>query len=113
MSRKASSSRALPPASVVIAHATWDVEYNDAECAAMGSDGHTLVGGRRIALKSDLCLDREQEVMLHEALHACIGATTLELDEDDEESLVNTLTGPVLDLIRRNPDLVEYLRHGH
>jgi hypothetical protein len=108
MSDEPSSPREVPE-QLWIAHTAYDVAYSDDECDALGSDGHILIGARRIAIRSTLHADREREVVLHEALHACIGVTRLGLSDDDEETYVDALTGPLLDLIRRNPGLVEFL----
>lgn len=64
-------------------------------------------------------IDRKQsesglrDTVLHEAMHAIIYLAgikkALELDHDDEEKLVVTLTPWILALMRDNPALVEFL----
>jgi hypothetical protein len=47
--------------------------------------------------------------LLHECLHACWHVTDPLDPNNAEEFAVRTLTGPLLDMLRRNPDLVAYL----
>jgi len=98
-----------PPKKIRVGHMTLAVDYNDDECDALGSDGHTLIGARRIALRSYMSPDREREVMLHESLHTVVELTGMPFKDEDEERLVSALTGPLLDLLRRNPKLVAFL----
>ena len=72
-------------------------------------------GRNEIAVKPDLHRDQEADSVLHEILHAIIrnlglgsGSSVL-ADADAEESLVAALSPALLDLLRRNPDLVAYL----
>lgn len=108
MGRKASSPSGLP-AEIVVAHATYGIAYDDAGCDEADSDGLMEVGQRAIRLRSGLVADYEREVLLHEALHACVGVTALDMDADTEETIVAALTGPLLGLLRQNPHLVDYL----
>lgn len=101
-----------PPRSLRVAHATYTLRPDRAECEAVGSNGHFLGDARRIAYRDDLPADKLREVLLHEALHATFdacGQPTLFGDVEDEERVVHALTGPLLDLLRRNPRFVEFL----
>jgi len=55
-----------------------------------------------------------RETLLHELLHAIIelsGAAAVHIkDSDEEEGIVRALTPMLLDTLRRNPRLIEYLR---
>lgn len=69
-----------------------------------------------IVLSPDLAPDVMADTVLHEIMHACAyfagltgGSMPLE-DEDAEELVVSALSTALLDVIRRNPDLVDYLR---
>lgn len=73
-----------------------------------------------IALAPDLASDIEAETLLHEVLHALFDATgvgggegeeTL-LERDAEERLIRQCSPMLLDLLRRNPDLLAYLTSG-
>lgn len=106
----AESSPPRPPAALVVAHTSYTVTLDEAECEQQNADGLTWYGQRRIVLRPGMALDREREVMLHEALHACVGAARGHgLSDAAEERAVDALTGPILDLFRRNPKLREYL----
>lgn len=51
------------------------------------------------------------ETLLHELLHCCWNASALRALEVDEaqELVVTALAPPLLEILRRNPDLVTYL----
>lgn len=57
--------------------------------------------------------DFERDTVLHEVLHACIHKTCLSEMEvwgkNHEEAIVVALTPILLDTLRRNPKLVQYL----
>lgn len=50
-----------------------------------------------------------QATLLHEILHACIESSQPGLPYDKEERFVSAVTAPLLDALRSNPRLVEYL----
>lgn len=101
------------PKAVKISHATFDVIADPSECEVVGSNGHCHGDRRRIAYRDDLPVDKVREVLLHETLHAAFavcGRADLFKDDDAEEAVVHALTGPLLDLLRRNARLVEFWR---
>lgn len=51
-----------------------------------------------------------RDTVLHEALHACLFATGLNLGDGEEERLVAALSPVLLAALRDNPALVAYLR---
>ena len=63
--------------------------------------------------ETDILIDPNQApphlriTLLHEVLHACFHVTML--DKKWEETAVRLLTGPLLDALRRNPELVAFL----
>lgn len=69
-----------------------------------------------IALAADCSEDVEPEVFLHEVIHSiwyAYGLRPPHVEEDDlesvEEYVVNSLTLPLLEFMRNNPDVMEYL----
>ena len=63
-----------------------------------------------ITLAPDLTPDIRAETILHELLHAITAMTGLANElEDDDEKIVRRLSPALLDMLRRNPALVEYL----
>lgn len=99
------------PRHLEIAHATFSIRPDRAACDADDADGLFVASARRIAYRPGMAADRRREVLLHEALHACVEVSRGHgLDYDAEEAVVDALTGPLLDLIRRNPDFLEFLR---
>ena len=60
--------------------------------------------------------DYQRETLLHEVLHLCLRVAGVDPDqdakanvEDVEERAVNSMAGPLLDTLRRNPGLLAYL----
>lgn len=65
----------------------------------------------RIALRPGMAPDREAITVVHEVLHAItemVGLTD-RFDADQEEDIVSRLAPALLDVLRRNPQLVAYL----
>jgi hypothetical protein len=71
-------------------------------------NGHTDHSEQRMTIAPDLADDRLVEVLVHEVLHAITNLVGLDNDLDDghEEAVVARLAPAVVDLLRRNPDLV-------
>lgn len=89
---------------------TLNVEADLAECMGQESNGHYVEDARKIVIRPGLPLDKEREVVLHEVLHGVMTAANLAWDDDnDEERIVRSISGPLLDTLRRNPQLVKYL----
>lgn len=85
----------------------------DAACRAEKTDlcGHTHHLRQTITLSPELGPDGRAETLLHECLHAILLQTNpiADLEAAAEERLVSTLAYSLLDLLRRNPELVQYL----
>ena len=64
-----------------------------------------------IAVRDGLAPLPEREVVVHETLHVATEVAGLrdELGDEKEEAVVRRLAPVVLDILRRNPRLVEYL----
>lgn len=70
--------------------------------------------GQRLILSPDLGPDQTAGTLLHEVLHAAWSTAGLDADdlknsEEVEEAVVRALEPIMLDTLRRNPALVEYL----
>lgn len=73
--------------------------------------GYTDFGRQTITIAPDITQPKQQEVLLHEALH-CITdlvGITAELGASDDEKYVNRIAPAILDMLRRNPAFVDYL----
>jgi hypothetical protein len=88
---------------------TFDLNYGTDECDVLGSNGHFVEDARRIVIRKNLAPDKERECVLHEVLHACFVATNLGLGAEGEEAIVKALTGPLLEVLRSNPTLINYI----
>jgi len=53
--------------------------------------------------------DYARATLLHEILHACIRSSDPTLDDEHEETVVAAMTGPLLAMLRDNPDVLDYL----
>ena len=67
---------------------------------------HIRFGQLDILIDADQQLHHQQMTLLHEVLHGCFHVTML--DKKWEETAVRLLSGPLLDTLRRNPDLVAF-----
>lgn len=99
-----------PPRRLTIGHATFTVRADVALCDENNADGLMDGGGRQIIYRPGMAPDRRREVLIHEALHACVEVSRGHgLDVDTEEAVVDAVAGAVLSLIRNNPDFLTYL----
>ena len=79
------------------------------ECATDGGDtwGTIKYGRGLILLNPEQDESHKRLALLHECLHACWHLT--DFAHQDDEDPVRRITGPLLDVLRRNPELVAYL----
>lgn len=56
--------------------------------------------------------DMLAESLLHEVLHICCQAAGLGLELENEESIVSSIAPVLLEAIRNNPDMVEFIVDG-
>lgn len=104
-----------PPSSVVVGPYTYSVVVDEAAVhAASYEEGRPLSGisdhaAQTIALHPDLGPDALADILLHEVLHAELAQLDHNLPRDVEERIVTYLGAHLLDTLRRNPQLVEFL----
>lgn len=82
--------------------------------AAACADGDLVLGScshrtETITVDPDQTPGMQRDTLLHECLHAVLGNSGAQLEDDEEERLVRTLSPLLLDLLRRNPTLVRFL----
>lgn len=107
------------PKSVQIGPATYDVII--ASPSALGRENpKEIESGYMGMIYHDRCLihlvddigeDRRREVLLHEVMHGIFEYTKCSYDRsnDDSEDLVSRLSVALLDVLQRNPGMVNYL----
>ncbi len=71
--------------------------------------GHIGISQAVITLDPDQSDDHTRWALLHEVLHGCWHTTEPDGQQFTEEQAIRTLAGPLLDTLRRNPDLVAFL----
>lgn len=78
---------------------------------AIDDCGNYDSGKARINISPDLAPDIERITLLHELTHDILHRTGVEngLDKDDQERICDGLALGVLEIIRRNPALLDYL----
>jgi hypothetical protein len=84
------------------------VEHNQAVVDDLDATyGRIQYAQGKIVLDPDQNEGHRRYVLLHEVLHGCwhIG----DRSHKNDEKAIRALTGPLLDVLRRNPDLVAYL----
>lgn len=104
------------PELVVVCGQTFRVELVNQEESPLSKGevlGRTSVDTGKIAIHTrgdKASLDQVRDTVLHEVLHAIVGLTGLgETLGEDEESVVGRLSIHLLDTLRRNPKLANYL----
>ena len=102
-----------PPTRVQVGARNYDIRV-DAQLAQV----HDALGvhlGRysEIVLSPNQGSGTMRESFLHELLHACIfdldGGNCEWIKEDDEEKIVAVLAPRLLDMLRRNPKVVDFI----
>lgn len=74
------------------------------------ADGATNYSQRVIAVNGSLSEQSQRETLLHEVLHAVIDQTGFRnLEKEEEEKLVASLSPPLLSVLRSNPTFVSFL----
>lgn len=104
------------PSKVQVGPFTYTVSSNEAEMAAAVREDRKEMFGRtdhvalHIILEPSQSEARMRDTVLHEVLHTLTTLTGLDIElGQDEEGAVNRLAPALLDVLRRNPALVDYL----
>ena len=101
------------PRLVKISPYTWSVKWSRHEVLKHHPSGDACgacdMGSMSIAVDPGKHEDYARATLLHEILHACIRSSDPRLDEDNEETVVAAMTGPLLSMLRDNPEVVDYL----
>jgi len=105
--------------SVSVGPIRYDVVYDEAAIDKQGREDRDVLSGftdllkQRILIRPGMGADRTAEIVLHEVLHAAADLGHL-FGEDGaaEEDAVRRLAPILLDIMRRNPVLVDYLQAG-
>jgi hypothetical protein len=78
------------------------------EVTAEGDTWGTIKYGHGLIVLNPEQSDSHKRLsLLHECLHGCWHLTEFAHQEDEDP--IRRITGPLLDVLRRNPDLVAYL----
>ncbi len=105
---------AAPPSAVVLGPHSYTIDSSE-ETARLLRDEENNGDSRPDRLLVRLDTDRPPtkvaETLLHELMHCCWNESPLRVHDvkEWEELVVSGLTPWLLDLLRRNPDLVAYL----
>ncbi len=99
------------PARIQIGPTRYDVLYDRKVLESTVDDckGVTSTEHQRITIDPDRGPDAVARTLLHEVLHGCWALAGNRADKVPEEIAIRTLTLPLLDTLRRNPDLVRCL----
>lgn len=63
-----------------------------------------------IQIKKDSNLQRKQQTTLHEVMHGILREYNIDIKDLDEEYLVDTLGTALYQVIKDNPQLIDYIR---
>lgn len=103
------------PEEIVVGPYTYKVELSQQQinAASVEKEEH-LIGSaqhvaQRIVLRPDMGADVTADTLLHEVLHCCFNQGNVFSTSKEEEEAVNFLACILLDTLRRNPGLVDYL----
>jgi hypothetical protein len=101
------------PTQIAIGPLVYAVTDDRAEHNSISAESGESTWGRILYAKGQIILNPEQNdahkryALLHEALHGCWHVGTR--SHEDDEAAIRALACPLLDMLRRNPDLVAYL----
>jgi len=101
------------PDSIIIGPLVYTVKADEASHARevwkSSKDGWGAInyGPGEIVLDPDQTTQHRRAALLHEVLHGCWHTTDPQIE--GEEAAIRVLALPLLDVLRRNPDLVAYL----
>lgn len=101
------------PSAVQVGPFVYAVAIDDAGLNAeavtqrQGLDGVTDMATKRIYLRSKLAPEYEAETLLHEVIHTI--NDMVGLMDDGEETRTRAQSPALLDVLRRNPQLVSFL----
>lgn len=102
-----------PPATILIGHAYFDIAFDPHLNEDSDAVGLTGPETQRILLDPKLGPDVERETVLHEALHGIYFQAGLRLEpwskDKVEEKIIWSMAPKILELLKDNPELVEYL----
>lgn len=102
-----------PPACVLIGHAYFNIQFDphlNEDSEAVGLTGPET---QRILIDPKLGPDVERETVLHECLHGIYFQAGLRLEQWSrdkiEEKIIWSMAPRILELLKDNPELTEYL----
>lgn len=73
--------------------------------------GDIRYGQERIRISRDSAPNQQRDSLLHEVIHGCFQVSGCS-EQDWNEQATSVLTTVLLDTLRRNPALVDYLMDG-
>jgi hypothetical protein len=102
------------PKKVSVGHVRYTVRIEKGLASIAGASGTCGEDMQLILIDDQLGPDQERETVLHELMHAIVHATghrkaLEEVDKNFEELLVYSMSVRLIELLRDNPKLVEYL----
>ena len=106
------------PSSVTVGPYRYSIQVDRARLADLnrrqdGSHGHQVGETDHVTLEitmdPHLPLDLLKETLLHEVIHCIWSTVNLRQRKLNEEDVIGSLVPTLLDTLRRNPTLVEYL----
>lgn len=101
------------PKTVKISPYLWSIKWSRQSVLSFHPNGDACgacdMESMSIAVDPGKHEDYARATLLHEILHACIRSSDPTLDDEHEETVVAAMTGPLLSMLRDNPDIVEYL----
>ena len=101
------------PRLVKISPYTWSIKWSRHEVLKHHPNGDACgacdMESMSIAVDPGKHEDYARATLLHEILHACIRSSDPTLDDEHEETVVAAITGPLLSMLRDNPDVLDYL----
>lgn len=105
--------RERPPAHIQVGARDYLIEISAESTQALDCLGATMGQYSLIVLSPNQDYQSLREVTMHELIHAMSydvdGGSATFLDDETEERVCRHLAGRIVDLLRRNPQLVAYL----
>lgn len=91
------------PSTVKILGQKWRVRYSPNLCIERGLLGLCLSDKRMVLVDSEQAPESMVDTLMHEVIHSCIAMTPMaNMDQEQNEALVRSLTPAFISLLRSN-----------
>lgn len=103
----------MNPKTILIGPHKYKVIYDEDRCVDAEANGMMRSDDTEIIVNPEISQDRQRVVLLHETLHAIFDLAGFEkldlVSVKLEEKIINNISPLLLDVLRRNKNLIDFL----